>query len=80
MLMFRVGYLMSDSMELLKRIFGTRFTFYRPSRVDIARFDEFRRRALRDFTAWKKHASRCRRGRITNWVRGPWSARDREAS
>ena len=59
--------------DLVVGVFGQQFRFYPLTRVDIARLDSFRRQGLEEFRAWKKHLMRCRRGKITNWVRGPWS-------
>ena len=66
-----VGYV--KEFDLVMDVFGQQFRFYPLTRVDIARLDSFRRQGLEEFRAWKKHLMRCRRGKITNWVRGPWS-------
>jgi len=63
---------MMPQLDLLLAVFGEQFRFYPLTRVDMARLDTFRRQGVAEFTAWKKHLMRCRRGKITNWVRGPW--------
>jgi len=59
-------------LDLVDDVFGEQFRFYPLTRSDIARIDSYRRRAAAETAAQQEHKRRCRRGKITNWVRGPW--------
>ena len=71
---------MMPQLDLVLAVFGEQFRFYPLTRSDIARIDSYRRWAAAETAAQQEHRQRCRRGKITNWVRGPWLEREREVA